>query len=93
MNFKLIFILLYVFISSLVTFILFYVDKQKAKHHRWRIPESTLLSFSFIGGSYGAFLAMKKFRHKTKHPKFYIMVPLMMILHIAILIFAFVKLI
>ena len=64
---------------------MFYSDKQKAKKHRWRIPESTLLLSAFIGGSFGAFAAMKIFRHKTKHAKFYICVPLFMILHILVI--------
>jgi len=71
---------------NITAFILYYADKQKAKKHKWRIPEATLLFFSFIGGSFGAFAAMKIFRHKTKHAKFYICVPLFMALHIIIIV-------
>lgn len=93
MNYQIIFIILYFIIINILTFILYFTDKRKAMHHRWRIPESTLIALSLLGGSFGAYLAMKIFRHKTKHPKFYITIPLMMILHTALIIVAFVKLI
>lgn len=52
---------------SLITFCLYGADKSKAKRHAWRIPEKTLLLFSFLGGAIGGSLAMSLFRHKTKH--------------------------
>ena len=52
---------------SLVAFILYGVDKQRAKQGKWRIKESVLLGISFLGGSVGALIGMKAFRHKTKH--------------------------
>ncbi len=79
-------VIVYLMIINIISFLMFYIDKQKAKKHKWRIPEATLLLFSFIGGSFGAFLAMKIFRHKTKHAKFYICVPLFMVLHIIIIV-------
>jgi uncharacterized membrane protein YsdA (DUF1294 family) len=57
------------------------IDKQKAKKNRWRIPEKVLLGISFIGGSLGGIIGMYLFRHKTKHPLFYISLPLMLIGH------------
>lgn len=50
---------------------LMYVDKQKAIHNEWRIPESYLLFFCVVGGFMGTFLAMKYARHKTKHWQFH----------------------
>ena len=50
------------------------------------ISESALLLSAFIGGSFGAAAGMKIFRHKTKHPKFYILVPALLIVHILIII-------
>ena len=79
-------LLAYLVIVNIVSISMFYADKQKAKKHLWRIPESTLLLSAFAGGSFGAFFAMRTFRHKTKHPKFYITVPLFMILHIVIIV-------
>ena len=56
---------------SLVAFILYGVDKQRAKQGKWRIKESVLLGVSFLGGSVGALIGMKAFRHKTKHRYFW----------------------
>ena len=65
---------------TIVTFILYGVDKGKAKKGRWRIPEKTLLLFAACFGGLGAFLGMKNFRHKTKHTSFKILVPTFMII-------------
>ena len=78
--------ILYFIIVNIAAFMLYYIDKQKAKKHLWRIPESTLLLSAAIGGSIGAFFAMKIFRHKTKHPKFYITIPLFMLIHLLLII-------
>ena len=74
-----IFLVFYI-IMNLVTFILYGVDKSKAKKGKWRIPEKTLLLFAACFGGLGAFLGMKIFRHKTKHTSFRILVPVCMIL-------------
>jgi uncharacterized membrane protein YsdA (DUF1294 family) len=71
----------YYIVMGIITFIIFAADKSKAKAGVWRISEATLLGLSFIGGSGGAFLAMRILRHKTKHIKFRILVPLSLILH------------
>ena len=54
-------------IISLITFILYGVDKRRAVKDKWRIPERVLLSFSLLGGGIGGALGMRVFRHKTKH--------------------------
>lgn len=69
---------------NLFTFILYGVDKLKAKRGDWRIPEATLLLAAALGGSLGALLGMELFRHKTKHWQFKILVPLFLVLHIAL---------
>ena len=69
---------------NLITFMLYAIDKAKAKKNKWRIPEATLLLVAFLGGSVGALLGMEIFRHKTRHLKFRILVPLFLILHIAL---------
>ncbi len=79
-------VIVYLIIINIISFLMFYIDKRKAKKHLWRIPEATLLFFAFIGGSFGAFIAMRLFRHKTKHAKFYVCVPLFMIIHIIIIV-------
>ena len=52
---------------NLVTFLLYGLDKLKAKRGKWRIPERTLLLFTWLLGGLGAFAGMRVFRHKTKH--------------------------
>ena len=68
---------------NLLAFCLYGVDKKRAIKDRWRIPESTLLGIAFVGGSVGAWAGMQTFRHKTKHWKFKILVPVFFILQVA----------
>lgn len=56
---------------SLVAFLLYGLDKRRARRGAWRIKESVLLSFGFFGGAIGALLGMRTFRHKTRHLRFY----------------------
>ncbi len=57
---------IYLLVCSLVTFILYAVDKSRAKRGEWRISEAMLLSCSLLGGGVGGYLAMHAVRHKTK---------------------------
>jgi len=77
----------YLVIINFVAFILMYIDKQKAKKHKWRISEATLIGSSVIGGSIGMLLGMHYFRHKTKHKKFTIGGPAILILQIGIVLY------
>lgn len=76
----------YLLIINAVAMSLMLADKLKAKHGKWRIPEATLMGVAAIGGSLGALLGMNIFRHKTKHPKFYIGIPMLLGVHIAAII-------
>lgn len=78
------FLLIYLAVINAVTFLLYGIDKLKAKKNAWRIKESTLLIFALIGGSLGALAGMYAFHHKTKHLKFKLGVPLILILQVAI---------
>ena len=71
---------------NLLAFALYGIDKWKAKRGAWRISEATLL-VSFLGGSLGALLGMELFRHKTRHVKFRVLVPLFLILHIVLAVY------
>ena len=62
---------LYLLLSNLVAFVVYGIDKYKARKGKWRIPESTLLTLAMFGESIGAWLAMKAFHHKTMHKKLY----------------------
>lgn len=64
------YILIYLLIVNLFSFILFYFDKKKARKDKWRIKESTLHLSSFMGGSVGSIAAMYMFHHKTRKRKF-----------------------
>lgn len=81
------FLLIYLLIINVAAFLLMLVDKLKAKKNLWRIPEATLLSSALFGGSVGALLGMYTVRHKTKHPKFYIGIPLILLCQIALAVF------
>lgn len=85
-------LLLYLLIINAASFLLMLADKHKARKNAWRIPEATLMGVTAIGGSLGAMLGMRLFRHKTKHPKFYIGIPVLLALHIALLVWLIPKL-
>lgn len=76
------FLLAYLLFINVITFVLYGYDKRCAKKQQWRVPESTLLTFSFIGGSVGALLGMSFFRHKTQKLKFNILVPFSLVLQV-----------
>jgi len=76
-------ILLYLLIVNAVSFLLMLVDKRCAQKKLWRIPESTLLLSAAIGGSIGSLAGMYTFRHKTRHLKFTLGVPAILIAQIA----------
>ena len=84
----------YLITINIITFLAFGIDKLKAKRHAWRIPEKTLLGLSFIGGSAGALAGMKLFHHKvnaSRKPAFVIGVPIMLVLHIALIWYLFLR--
>ncbi len=68
---------------NLIAFVMYGLDKRYAERKDWRVPEANLLTVAALYGALGAFLAMQLFRHKTKHRKFTITVPLLLILQIA----------
>lgn len=76
-------------IISLITFILYGVDKRRAKRGKWRIPERVLIGFSLLGGGVGGWLGMKLFRHKTRHWYFHLINILGTALQVAALLLAF----
>lgn len=83
MNMKLIAVLLgYLVIINLLAFFSCMIDKRRAQKRRYRISEHTLLFLSAIGGALGMLLAMRRFRHKTLHKKFTVLVPIFLILQL-----------
>ena len=73
----------YLLAVNVLTFIVYGVDKWKARRGRWRVPEASLLGLAALGGSVGAWLAMQLFRHKTQKKKFRYGVPVLFVLQVA----------
>lgn len=77
----------YLLAINFITFIVYGIDKYKAKKAKWRIPEATLLLMAAIGGSIGAWLGMKAWHHKTLHKKFKYGIPAILLLQILAIIY------
>ena len=75
-----------------VTFIMYGIDKYKAKKAKWRIPEATLLLLAVLGGSIGAWMGMKVWHHKTMHKKFKYGIPAILLIQIALMTYLHVNL-
>lgn len=69
---------IYLIIVNAVALLLMLSDKSFARRKMWRIPEAALIGIAVIGGSVGALVGMYLFRHKTKHMKFVIGIPLIL---------------
>ncbi len=74
-------VIVYIVAISAMAAILTIVDKWKAKHNKWRIPENTLMLTGLLGGALAMYITMKIIRHKTLHKKFMIGLPLEILLH------------
>ncbi len=74
---------------SLISVIVTVYDKKAAKIGKRRIRESTLMLLSLLGGSLAMYITMKKIRHKTKHKKFMIGIPVIMIIQIALIAYLY----
>ena len=69
---------------NLVTFVVFWWDKQSAIQGRRRTPERTLFTLMWLGGFAGALAGMLIFRHKTQHRYFYGIVAASFALHLVL---------
>ena len=77
---------LYLILINAAALLFMLTDKLRAKQNRWRIPEATLMGIAAAGGSFGAYVGMKLFRHKTRHPKFAFGIPALLAIHVIILV-------
>ena len=73
---------------NLALFLVMGADKRAAKSHRRRVPETSLLALAVLGGSVGGILGMLAFRHKTRHPAFFLGYPAILIAESALLLLA-----
>ena len=75
-------LIIYLVIINVAGLAFMLADKIKAMRGAWRISEATLMTIATIGGSFGSFLGMQLFRHKTRHAKFTVGVPILMVAHV-----------
>ena len=80
----------YLLLINLIGILLMFLDKKKAIKRKWRIKENTLMLIALIGGALGILIGMYTFRHKTKHKKFTVGVPTLLILNIILIIKIFI---
>ena len=80
-------IAIYLFIINAAGFLVMTADKLFARSKSWRVPESTLLGVAAIGGSIGIWASMYIVRHKTKHIKFVIGVPAILVLQLILVLY------
>lgn len=84
-------LVIYLIGINLLTFLIFGIDKWKARKGKWRIPEDTLIWLSIVGGSVGALLGMYLFRHKTHKRKFNLGIPAILIAQAVLAWFLFLR--
>ena len=82
----------YLLAINAVAFIMYGIDKCKAKKAKWRISEATLLLLAVLGGSIGAWMGMKVWHHKTMHKKFKYGIPAILLIQIALMTYLHVNL-
>lgn len=76
------FILIYLELVNVAAFVLMGLDKRFAQRELRRIPEATLIGTAVIGGSVGAMAGMYFFRHKTRKPRFYVGLPVILVMQV-----------
>jgi uncharacterized membrane protein YsdA (DUF1294 family) len=74
-------------LASLITFIIYLIDKSAAQAGRWRVPEKTLHTLALVGGWPGAWIAQRMFRHKTSKKEFQVVFWLTVVLNVGAVIF------
>lgn len=80
-------IFFYLIIINIIGFLSMFIDKEKAKRKQWRISEKALISIAILGGSIGTWVGMQSFRHKTKHKKFTIGIPVIIVIQLILIPF------
>lgn len=81
--------LYYLLFINIITFMMYGIDKLKAKKGKWRISEATLLMMAIVGGSIGAWAGMRIWHHKTLHKKFRYGIPTIIIMQIALVVYLY----
>ncbi len=89
MNTFFIILTIYLISINLISVIVTAYDKHCAVKKRWRVKESTLMLLSALGGSVGMYITMLLIKHKTKHLKFMLGIPIILIVHLAAVIYLY----
>ena len=76
------YLIIYIIVINLIGFVTMYSDKKKSEKRQWRVPEARLFGIAIILGSIGILSGMYAFHHKTKHMKFVIGIPVILITQI-----------
>ena len=82
---------IYLLLINAAAFVLMLADKVKARNNLWRIPERVLMLSAALGGSIGTLAGMYLFRHKTRHPKFTLGIPALLIVQLILVFFIFAR--
>lgn len=82
-------LLIYIAVLSLLAVLYTAADKRRAQTHRWRVPEATLWGVAALGGAAAMWLTMQAIRHKTRHRSFMVGLPLLALLQLALLVWAY----
>ncbi|MBQ5659576.1 MAG: DUF1294 domain-containing protein [Peptococcaceae bacterium] len=77
---------IYLLIVNALGFYMMWSDKRKAIKDAWRTPERNFFIVALIGGSVGCWAGMQTFRHKTKHIKFTVGIPMILLLQIMVVL-------
>ena len=80
------YMILYTILVNLYGIWLISIDKHRASHHKWRVKETHIFSTAVLGGALGIMVAMRMFRHKTKHKSFTIGIPVIFVINIIIVL-------
>ena len=81
-------LLIYLLVMNIVTFLMMWYDKHEAQTNQWRVSEKALFVFVLFGGSIGGIAGMQIFRHKTKKWYFKFGFPAILIIQLALIIWA-----
>ncbi|MFH5836079.1 DUF1294 domain-containing protein [Proteiniclasticum sp. C24MP] len=79
---KMNFLLEYLMIMNIFSLITMYIDKNNSKRQKRRVSEAALLALGFLGGSIGLLIGMYLFRHKTRHLKFTLGIPVILLFNL-----------
>lgn len=82
-------LLIYIAVLSLLAVLYTAADKRRAQTRRWRVPEATLWGIAALGGAAAMWLTMQAIRHKTRHRSFMVGLPLLALLQLALLVWAY----